>query len=129
LREDFGEFLSPIKQSNGKDNQESFVTKTGALVESSSMGNQLWANHLFSGNVQVSADYVIEEGVNAGVRFGSQGAGDGFVFSINYATRKVELILEHPYPNVTMLKSEALASSIKIGDRLTIKVVMHNGKG
>lgn len=41
LRNDFGELLSPNKQGNDKDNQESFVTRTGILVESSSIGKQL----------------------------------------------------------------------------------------
>lgn len=41
LRADFGEYLSPQKQANEKDNQESFLTKTGTLVEASSMGKQL----------------------------------------------------------------------------------------
>lgn len=89
---------------------------------------QLVFNHLFNGNVEVTADYLIEEGVNAGVRFGSQGAGDGFIFRINYFTRKVELLLEE-YPSETMLITEDLAESIVLGDRLTIKVVMHDGKG
>lgn len=41
LREDFGSILEPQKQANGKDNQESFLSKTGILVESSSIGKQL----------------------------------------------------------------------------------------
>ena len=41
----------------------------------------------------------------------------------------VELILEHPYPTVTTLKTEALASSIVIGERLTVKVIMQGGMG
>lgn len=43
LKEDFGELLSVKKQmySNEKDNQEAFLTKSGTLVESSSMGKQM----------------------------------------------------------------------------------------
>ncbi|UKL30002.1 terminase large subunit protein [Bacillus phage PK2] len=41
LREDFGELLSPNTKQNERDNQESFLTKTGTLVESSSMGKQM----------------------------------------------------------------------------------------
>ena len=41
LREDFGELLSPSKQSNEIDNLSMFKTKTGTLVEASSMGSQL----------------------------------------------------------------------------------------
>lgn len=41
LREDFGEHLSPNTKQNERDNQESFLTKFGVLVEASSMGRQL----------------------------------------------------------------------------------------
>jgi predicted phage terminase large subunit-like protein len=41
LREDFGELLSPNTKQNERDNQESFLTKAGCLVESSSMGKQM----------------------------------------------------------------------------------------
>jgi predicted phage terminase large subunit-like protein len=41
LREDFGELLSPKSQLNERDNQESFLSKAGCLVESSSMGKQM----------------------------------------------------------------------------------------
>jgi predicted phage terminase large subunit-like protein len=41
LREDFGEHLSPNTKQNERDNQESFLTKAGTLVEASSMGKQL----------------------------------------------------------------------------------------
>ena len=43
LKEDFGELLSTKKTmySNEKDNQEAFLTKSGTLVESSSMGKQM----------------------------------------------------------------------------------------
>ncbi|MED4840406.1 phage terminase large subunit [Weizmannia sp. CD-2023] len=41
LRNDFGEHLSPITKQNERDNQESFLTKHGVLVEASSMGRQL----------------------------------------------------------------------------------------
>lgn len=41
LRNDFGEFLSPSKGQNEKDNQEAFLTTTGTLVEASSIGKQL----------------------------------------------------------------------------------------
>jgi predicted phage terminase large subunit-like protein len=41
LREDFGELLSTRKQLNDRDNQEGFLTKSGVLVESASMGKQL----------------------------------------------------------------------------------------
>lgn len=41
LREDFGDILSPNSKQNERDNQESFLTKTGTLVESSSMGKQM----------------------------------------------------------------------------------------
>jgi len=41
LREDFGELLAVRSQLNEKDNQEAFLTKSGILVESSSIGKQL----------------------------------------------------------------------------------------
>lgn len=41
LREDFGELLSPKSQMNERDNQEGFLTFSGTLVESSSMGKQM----------------------------------------------------------------------------------------
>ncbi|MBC9785096.1 phage terminase large subunit [Heliobacterium chlorum] len=41
LREDFGEFLSPRKSMNEKDNQEAMLTSSGVLVEAASMGKQL----------------------------------------------------------------------------------------
>ncbi|MCW2278727.1 phage terminase large subunit [Heliophilum fasciatum] len=41
LREDFGEFLSPRKSMNEKDNQEAVLTSSGVLIESASMGKQL----------------------------------------------------------------------------------------
>lgn len=41
LREDFGELLSPKKQLNNKDNLEMFVTSTGTMVQSASIGKQL----------------------------------------------------------------------------------------
>ncbi|WP_243237420.1 phage terminase large subunit [Heliobacterium chlorum] len=41
LREDFGEFLSPRKSMNDKDNQEAILTSSGVLVEAASMGKQL----------------------------------------------------------------------------------------
>ncbi len=41
LRADFGEHLAPNKGANEKDNQESFLSKTGSLVEASSIGKQL----------------------------------------------------------------------------------------
>ncbi|WP_033829102.1 phage terminase large subunit [Bacillus andreraoultii] len=41
LRRDFGEILSPNKGQNEKDNQEAFLTNTGTLVESASIGKQL----------------------------------------------------------------------------------------
>jgi predicted phage terminase large subunit-like protein len=41
LRRDFGEILSPNKGQNEKDNQESFLTSTGTLVEAASIGKQL----------------------------------------------------------------------------------------
>lgn len=41
LRRDFGEILSPNKMMNDKDNQEAFMTSTGTLVESASIGKQL----------------------------------------------------------------------------------------
>lgn len=41
LRRDFGEILSPNKGQNEKDNQEAFLTTTGTLVESASIGKQL----------------------------------------------------------------------------------------
>jgi predicted phage terminase large subunit-like protein len=41
LREDFGELLSPNTKLNERDNQEAFLTKSGTLVEASSMGKQL----------------------------------------------------------------------------------------
>ncbi len=41
LREDFGELLHEKKALNERDNQEAFLTLTGALVESSSMGKQM----------------------------------------------------------------------------------------
>lgn len=41
LRNDFGEHLSPNTRQNERDNQESFLTKHGVLVEASSMGRQL----------------------------------------------------------------------------------------
>lgn len=41
LRTDFGEFLSPSKQLNDTDNNEMFMTTTGALVRSASIGKAL----------------------------------------------------------------------------------------
>lgn len=41
LREDFGELLSPSKNSNEKDNQEEFVTTTNSKVLAASIGKQL----------------------------------------------------------------------------------------
>lgn len=41
LRNDFGELLSPNKGLNERDNQEAFLTHTGTLVESASLGKQL----------------------------------------------------------------------------------------
>lgn len=41
LRRDFGDILSPNKGQNEKDNQESFLTSTGTLVEAASIGKQL----------------------------------------------------------------------------------------
>lgn len=41
LRHDFGELLSPNRGVNEKDNQESFLTSTGTLVEATSIGKQL----------------------------------------------------------------------------------------
>jgi predicted phage terminase large subunit-like protein len=41
LREDYGELLSPNTKQNERDNQESFLTKAGCLVESSSIGKQM----------------------------------------------------------------------------------------
>src|SRR5699024_5676159 len=41
LRRDFGELLSPNRGLNERDNQESFLTNTGTLVESASIGKQL----------------------------------------------------------------------------------------
>ena len=41
LRRDFGEILSPNTRLNERDNQEAFLTKTGTLVEASSIGKQL----------------------------------------------------------------------------------------
>lgn len=41
LRRDFGELLSPNKGQNDKDNQESFLTNMGTLVEATSIGKQL----------------------------------------------------------------------------------------
>lgn len=41
LREDFGEVLSPNKNKNIEDNQDSFVTFTDIKVQASSMGGQL----------------------------------------------------------------------------------------
>lgn len=41
LRHDFGELLSPSKGANEKDNQESFLTSSGTLVEAASIGKQL----------------------------------------------------------------------------------------
>jgi len=41
LREDFGEFLTPQKSQNARDNQEAFLTTNGILVEAASMGKQL----------------------------------------------------------------------------------------
>lgn len=41
LREDFGDFLYEKKALNERDNQEAFLTLTGTLVESSSMGKQM----------------------------------------------------------------------------------------
>jgi predicted phage terminase large subunit-like protein len=41
FREDFGEILSPNTKQNERDNQEAFLTRTGTLVESSSMGKQM----------------------------------------------------------------------------------------
>lgn len=41
LRQDYGELLSPHRGQNEKDNQESFLTSEGTLVEASSIGKQL----------------------------------------------------------------------------------------
>ena len=41
LREDFGELLSKNTKMNERDNQEAFLTFSGTLVESSSMGKQM----------------------------------------------------------------------------------------
>jgi predicted phage terminase large subunit-like protein len=41
LREDFGEFLAPVKSLNTRDTQEAFLTLNGVLVEAASMGKQL----------------------------------------------------------------------------------------
>jgi predicted phage terminase large subunit-like protein len=41
LREDFGELLSQNQKANERDNQESFLSHAGCLVESSSMGKQM----------------------------------------------------------------------------------------
>lgn len=41
LQEDFGELLSKNTKMNERDNQEAFLTKSGTLVESSSMGKQM----------------------------------------------------------------------------------------
>ena len=41
LREDFGELLHPKASMNERDNMEGFLTTTGTLVESASMGKQL----------------------------------------------------------------------------------------
>ena len=90
---------------------------------------QLIFNHMFNGNVQVNADVLVEEGTKVGIRFGSTGAGDGYVFSVNFVTREVDILLENPYPNVTTLATETLSDSVVVGDRLSLKVIMHNGKG
>jgi predicted phage terminase large subunit-like protein len=49
LRDHFGELMSPSATKNEKDNEEAFVTQTGALVEASSSGKQLrgkrWGAH------------------------------------------------------------------------------------
>lgn len=41
LREDFGELLHPKQSMNEKDNEERFITSTGAVVEASSSGKRL----------------------------------------------------------------------------------------
>lgn len=41
LRTDFGDLLNPQRMQNERDNQEAFLTRTGILVESSSIGKQL----------------------------------------------------------------------------------------
>lgn len=100
-------------------------------AEAVAMGGsgQLIFNHLFNGNVEVNADVEVETGKKVGIRFGSTGAGNGYVFSIDYELRKVDLLLENPYPDVTVLATEVLSDSIVLGDRLSLRVIMHGGKG
>ncbi len=88
---------------------------------------QLMLNHTYRGNIQVEAEFRLEEGNAAGIRFGSLAPGDGYVFQIDYAAQVVRLVLENG--STTTIAEEPLSETWIRGNTTKLKVILHNGKG
>jgi spore germination protein YaaH len=97
---------------------------THVLYSDLANSGRMLVNKNFTSNYQVEAEFrAIQEGT-IGISFGGSNSYDGYVFAINYKTRKVRLTL-----NGSLIQEEDLADSYAFGDKTKLRVISHNGKG
>lgn len=99
-----------------------------AFGSASAVGSgDLVFNKQFIGNLQVEATLRLEQGNEVGVRFGGTAHDNGYIFIYNYSTHRVRLVHQSGGTMTTVVQ-EAYAYPRTLGERLTLKVQMYNGR-
>lgn len=107
---------------------ETEADSTYAYYNNLSGSGKLLVNYNYGSNYQVELEFrAIQEGA-VGIAFGGSASGDevwdGYVFAIDYKTKKVRLS-----QNGVTLQEETLAPSYALGDKTKLRVISHNGRG
>jgi spore germination protein YaaH len=89
---------------------------------------QLMLNYKFrTVNVSVQAQFNVKSGDKVGIRFGSAGVGDGYLFLLDYKTQMISVIYE---TDGTIVASVSLGDhTVAYGDRITLEIKVNNGQG
>jgi spore germination protein YaaH len=89
---------------------------------------QLVLNYTFQElNTSVEVQFKVKSGRHVGIRFATEGPGDGYLFLLDYQTQTLNVIDENT--NTTIKSVELGDRAVNYGDRITLRSVVNNGRG
>lgn len=119
-----------IKQDDYNGNPDDAYAYWGDITT----GGRLLVNYEFQSNMQIEAEVRVTQVGVIGLNFGGSNGSDGYVFTMDYANRKVNLTnrvwndTTKVYDHI-LIATEALPANYYLGSRTKLRVIIHNGVG
>lgn len=89
---------------------------------------QLILNYAYrESNISAEVQFKVASGSRAGIRFGSSGPGNGFLFLADFNSKSVHLIQESNGSTQTIASASMGDRALNYGDRITMRVRVNGG--